>query len=728
MQGVIASCVFSAVFSFILSSSLFAADWPMLGGNLHRNPVVPKGQAPIDWDLKTGTNIKWTAQLGTQTYGTPVIADGQIYVGTNNGAAYLKRYPSQVDLGCLLCFRESDGDFLWQFSGPKHPQGRVFDWPLQGIGCPPLVQGERLWFISNRWEVVCLDTQGFLDDENDGPYQQEGVQGPKEADILWKFDLIKELGIFPHCAGMGPDRRCSIAAWKNRIFVITGNGIDEAHIKIPAPEAPSLVCLDKNTAEVLWTDNSPGANILHTQVASPLVAELAGKVQVITPQGDGWLRSIDAMTGKLIWKFDMNHKDARWDLGGSGNRNNILAAPVLYKNRIYIGSGQEVEHGEGPGRLVCIDPTKTGDISSQLAVDQDGNVVPQRRLQAVDVKQGERAIRNPNSGLIWELAYDKDGKHYEESMHRTISAVAVHQGLVIAGDTFGLVRCLDAETGKQHWTYDMFAPIWGSPLIVNDTIYAGDDDGDLAIIKMSADPKQAMAASKENSAFANGRQQPLAPIREIIFPDSLKVSPVFANGTLYVTSRSKLYAIDSGQQNTDTGKATGDSSRPSPNRVPKAAYVPTPQDVVEQMLELADVTEKDTVCDLGSGDGRIPITAAKKYGSRGVGYEFDAALATASRKQAKAQQVNEKVTFHQQDLFKADLTDVDVITLYLYPVQNRKLLPRLQKLKSGVRIVTHRYGLPGIKPAKIQTVKSQDSGETHTLHLYETPLTFENKN
>ncbi len=102
-----------------------------------------------------------------------MVANGHVYVGSNNGAGYLKRYPATVDLGVLLCFDERDGKFLWQHSNEKLPTGRVHDWPLQGVCAASLVEGERLWYVSNRGEVVCLDTQGFYDDEDDGPVTKE---------------------------------------------------------------------------------------------------------------------------------------------------------------------------------------------------------------------------------------------------------------------------------------------------------------------------------------------------------------------------------------------------------------------------------------------------------------------------------------------------------------------------------------------------------------------------
>lgn len=562
----------NALRAFVLAASglaslspVMAADWPMLGRTPSRNPVSPEMGAPIDWnpgefDGNTGErtgkgarNVKWIAKLGSSAYGAPSVADGQIYVGTNNMAGYVERYPNTVDLGCLLCLRESDGQFLWQYSAEKHPVGRVYDWAYQGIGSSPLVEGERMWFVNNRWEVVCADTQGFRDGENDGPFVDEPFDDVHEADVLWTFDMIGQLGVSPHTAGMGPDRRCSIAAYENRIYVVTGNGVDIDHKTIPAPNAPSLVCLDKDTGEVLWTDNSPSANILHTQIASPLVAEIAGRVQVIVPQGDGWVRSFDALSGELIWKFDINFKDSRWLVSSQFTRNNILATPVLYENRVYIASGEDAESYTGMGRLVCIDPTKSGDISSELAVDVDGNVIPHRRLQAVDPAKGEKAIANPNSGLIWDFGAktfeDYDQQEFEEQMHRTRSSVAVDEGLVIVADGAGLVHCFDATSGKRHWAFDLFSECIPGPLIVDRKVYVADENGDVAIFRLSHDPNVAMKRVADE----------YEPIAEIYMDTSIACSPVFANGVLYLATRSHLFAIqETDQQDEQPTTAMGE--------------------------------------------------------------------------------------------------------------------------------------------------------------------------
>lgn len=136
-------------------------------------------------------------------------------------------------------------------------------------------------------------------------------------------------------------------------------------------------------------------------------------------------------------------------------------------------------------------------------------------------------------------------------------------------------------------------------------------------------------------------------------------------------------------------------------------YVPTPDNVVAKMLELAKVTRNDVVYDLGSGDGRIVITAAKKYGSRGVGYDIDPQRIKEANENARTAGVTDRVRFVQGDLFQADLGEATVVTLYLLPEINLKLRPKLLKeLKPGTRIVSHNYGLGDWDPIRTETVDS----------------------
>ena len=521
-------------------------DWPQWGGWSGRNNTPLGRNIPTSWDVGefdddtgawkkgTGRNIKWVARLGTNSHGTPVVAGGRVFLGTNNGAARVKRFPETVDLGCLVCFRESDGAFLWQHSNRKLRSGRVNDWGYQGVCSTPYVSGNRLWYVNNRCEVVCLDVEGFRDGENDGPYKTEESEAKDEADVVWKLDMIGTLGVFPHNMSY-----CSVTCAGDILFVNTSNGVDNSHVRMPRLRAPSFIALDRNTGKLLWTDNASAEFVLHGQWSSPAFAVLGGVPQVLFAGGDGWLYSFHARNyrggrPKLLWKFDCNPKTSKWILEGRGERNNIIATPAIYKGLVYLAVGQDPEHGGGVGHLWCIDPTRRGDVSPTLAVDARGKPLPQRRFQAVNPTRGERAVANPNSAAVWHYdGVDLDGSgkldSFNELMHRTISTVAIKDDLLVVGDLSGLVHCLDARTGRRHWTYDMLAECWSSPLIVDDRIYVVDLDGDVNIFGLSSDPKVALKSGE--------------PLQTVNMGNGVEATPIVANNVLYVASRSYLFAI-----------------------------------------------------------------------------------------------------------------------------------------------------------------------------------------
>ncbi len=530
------------------------AEWNQWGGSSVRNNTPEGHNIPTEWsigeiDYRTGAwnpkkakNVKWVTRLGSQTYGNTVVSGGHAYIGTNNSGGWLKRYPPDHDLGVLLCFDIKDGKFLWQHSSEKMPTGRVHDWPLQGVCSTPLVEGNRLWFVTNRGEVRCLDTEGFYDGKNDGPFKSEDNEHKDEADVIWVFDMMKELGVSQHNMA-----DCSITGSGNTIFVCTSNGVDEAHNGIPAPQAPSFIALDKTTKKVLWTDKSPGLNILHGQWSSPAYAVLGGVPQVIFGGGDGWLYSfVPEGDGKgnsqLLWKFDCNPKTSHYALN-KATRNHIIGTPVIYDGRVYVAVGEDPEHGEGTGHLWCIDPTKRGDVSPELAFNSaapDKPIAP-KRLQAVEPEKGDFARPNPNSAAIWHYSTvdeNGDGKiDFNEIMHRTLGSVAIKDDILYIADYSGLFHCLDAKTGKRHWVYDMLAAAWGSPLIVDGKVYIGDEDGDVAIFKHSADPNVAMKK-------VGGEMKPF--YGEINMGNSVYSTPIVADNVLYIANRTHLVAIENG--------------------------------------------------------------------------------------------------------------------------------------------------------------------------------------
>lgn len=443
-------------------------DWPVLGGNPSRNSVSQMQGLPVEWDVSTGVNVKWVASLGSISYATPVISGGMVFVGTNNEGM---RDPRQKgDRGVLMAFRESDGEFLWQATSEKLSSGQVNDWPEQGICSTPLVEKDRLFYVTSRCEVVCLDTQGFRDQENDGPFQEEELKENSQADVVWVFDMMKEVNSFPHnMTASAP------VSYGNLLFTGTSNGRNEEGT-LPSPDAPSIIALDKRTGTLVWSDNSAGKNVLHGQWSSPAVGEVDGVIQVVMGQGDGWVRGYEALTGKKLWEFDTNPKEAVWPK----DRNNVISTPVMLEDRVYIANGQDPEHGAGPGHFYCIDCTKRGDITV--------------------------------GGRVW---------HYDK-IDRSISTAVVDGGLVYVPDYAGFLHCLDANTGEVKWVHDTFASVWGSPLVVQDLVYLGDEDGDVVVLR---------AGTKEEV------------LAEMNMGGPVYGSPAPANGVLFVATYNQLFAL-----------------------------------------------------------------------------------------------------------------------------------------------------------------------------------------
>lgn len=515
-----------------------AKDWGQWLGSPFRNNVVVAEKIPLEWDVTTGQNIRWSAKLGSETYGNPVVANGKVYVGTNNGAGYVPRFPNNVDLGALICFDEQTGKFLWQHCNEKLPTGRVHDWPDQGICSVPMIDGDRLWYVSSRGEVVCLDSEGFLDGENDGPFNKEPNENKDEADVVWKLDMMKELKVSQHnmCS-------CSVTCAGELLFVITSNGVDEGHVNLPANGSPSFLVMDRNTGKVLWTDNSPGENVLHGQWSSPAYGTLGGVEQVLFGGGDGWLYSFSARgkdgKAELLWKFDCNPKKSKYALRGA-TRNHVVATPVIYDGLVYVAVGEDPEHLEGEGHLWCIDPTKRGDVSPTLVFNSADpkTPIPHKRLVACVEADGDFERDNPNSAAVWHYG-GEDIEENELAMHRSVGSVAIKNNLLFIADQTGVFHCLDAKTGKPHWAYNMESESWASPLIVNDRVYIGDSDGEIAIFRCAPEMEKLGEIYMESACFT---------------------SPIVANDTLYIANRNRLYAIQEGAQS----KVDDDEGEESP--------------------------------------------------------------------------------------------------------------------------------------------------------------------
>lgn len=160
-------------------------------------------------------------------------------------------------------------------------------------------------------------------------------------------------------------------------------------------------------------------------------------------------------------------------------------------------------------------------------------------------------------------------------------------------------------------------------------------------------------------------------------------------------------------------------------RTPDVVYVPTPNDVVAKLLETAQVKKTDVVYDLGCGDGRIVVTAAKKFGCKAVGFDIDPQRVREARENVAKAGVGDLVEIRQEDIFKLDLSPASVVTLYLLPSLNVKLIPQLEKLKSGSRIVSHDFDMQGVKPDKVIEFESDEDNVAHSIYFWMTPLNKE---
>lgn len=504
-RGLRAACLAGALGLLALPAP--AQDWPMWGGDPSRNMASPARELPVTFnpgtyqgdtdqiDLATTQGVKWVAKLGSQAYGTPVVAAGRIYVGTNNEAPRDPRITG--DHGILMCLDQASGKLLWQFAVPKLGAGKVSDWEYLGICSSPAVDGDRVYVVTNRCEVVCLDVGG-LANGNQGMTAEAayyGVDvGELDADILWKFDMREEVGVFPHNITSS-----SPLVIGDRVYATTSNGQDWSHVNIPSPFAPVLIALDKATGKLVGEEGSGiSQRLFHCNWSSPAYTTVGDQALLLFGAGDGFLYGFDPVTRQNaegydvfpeLFRCDANPPAYKVDENGQKRKypsaqgySEVIGTPVVYKDRAYISVGQDPEHGDGVGALSCVDLSKRGDSSA--------------------------------SGLVWRYT----------AISRALSTVAIADGILYAADYAGVLHCLNPDNGEVYWTHDTGSHVWGSPLVADGKIYLGNEDGEMVIL----------AAGKEKKILQE----------KIAFTAPLYASPIAVNGTLYVTTMTHLYAID----------------------------------------------------------------------------------------------------------------------------------------------------------------------------------------
>ena len=476
-------------------------------------------------DMSTTRNVRWVAKLGTENYSSPVVANGRVFIGTNDDSLDDDRY-SATEGGLLLCLEEASGRRLWKLVVPRLEIDRSkvsedFDLMNLGICATPTVDGEQVYVVTNRCEVLCLDVDGMADG-NDGPYRDESTFSipagrppvalhPDDADILWRFDMLRELPVFPHDAA-----NSAITVYGDCVYVGTANGVYDG--KVVLPTAPSIIALDKQTGRLIAKDDGRiSAAVFHGQWSSPALATVGAQTLVLYGGGDGFCHAFTAIAGTppadglllRTWSLDANPQEYRVRDGraidywagdrrkGPANRNDgqyvgpseIIGTPVVHSNRVYVTIGQDPLHGRGRGALTCFDITRACE---------------------------------PDTACVWR---------YTE-IERSLSTVAVADGLVYAADLSGKLHCVDADNGQVHWVYDTKQDIWSSPFLADGKIYLG--------------------TRKGLSVFAAGKHKQL--LAEIRLGSAVWSVPVAANNTLFVASQRYLWAVE--QKTAEEGQSS----------------------------------------------------------------------------------------------------------------------------------------------------------------------------
>ena len=445
----------------------------------------------------------------------------------------------------------------------------------------------------------------------------------------------------------------------------------------PGGPTSTIVALDKKTGVTLWTCVVAESNAgTHSSI---LACELGGVRQYVH-QLDRQTVGVSAKDGKLLWSFSF---------GKGGGMGNVHTAVHWKKDSLLTLCGWTANYA-----LLAFAPDKGG-TQFELKYKRDDAVPAVTQPDHPGIQFGFQG---------WWSGTLRVGDHLY---------------------SLGRPGCLDLRTGEVLWN-------GGCPGAVGSL-------ADGLIYSRSGNRLGLYEPGPEKVRLCSQFDVP----RTEMGREPSNTFPVIAGGRLYVRDHGDLYCftvrgpeykapqqvwdIDLNPPGRKTPGASPSAAPPDlkpPPGEPDAIFVPTPQDVVEKMIDLAKVTKEDVVYDLGSGDGRIVLTASRNKGCTSVGFEINPGLVWESRFKAKQEKLDRLVTIEEKDLFTVDLGPATVVTLYLGPRNNERLLPQLRKLKPGSRIVSHAHllGNEGPKPDQEAKVTSKEDGVEHTIYVWTTPL------
>lgn len=426
-----------------LASIASAQDEATLGGGTDRNMASEATGLITSFDPKSGANVKWVATLGSEAYGSPVVAGDRVFVGTNNGKPRVASV--EGDQGVLMAFDAGDGSFLWQRAHAKLATGAINDWPLQGVCGTPTVVGDRVYYVSNRGELLAL--------------------AAADGKVAWTLDMIDALGVHPHHMTV-----TSPLALGDRLFLHTSHGVDEAGA-VPHPEAPSFLAVARATGTVAWQDASPGAGILDGQWSSPSFGvDRKGREQVVFPGGDGWVYAFSP-AGEPLWRFDANrHRQA--PAGESPPRDNLIGSAVFHDGRVFVATGHDPELGAGEGKLWALDASGSGELGDDHVVWSYAAEGFSRTLSTPAIADGLLYLSDLNGFVHCLDVATGEALWAYDTFAAIWSSPVVADGKVYIGDEDGDLAILAAgREEKELFEGNLGNAIYASPTAHDGVLY-----------------------------------------------------------------------------------------------------------------------------------------------------------------------------------------------------------------------------------------------------------------
>ncbi len=411
-------------------------------------------QAPV-WDCADANPkyVAWRTPIGR--HGGPLaMYKDKLLIGTDNDQP--RDRAVMGDHGVMMCTLAKSGKFLWQKTHSRLGR-RDSDWPTTPIRSRPCFDDGRVYYVSNRGELMCLD----LDN---------GKQ-------LWKLDVVEDLKVYKRDAGEGLNPISSPVVFEDLVYCLTGNGGDSSEIgHVPRPDAPSFIAANKETGKLVWSSSAPGKGIIYGQWSSPVVARVDGKARIIFPGGDGWLYGCQPKTGEILWKVDCNEPHAKpWGPRSLGTRQFFVATPVVHEEILYVGVGAGYELQDlFQSPLYAVDLRGKGDMSKTAIKWRFNDKAFGGTFASVAIKDrivytlGER-------GVLYALDLEKGTEIWSANLDSANSSFAspfVHENkLFVPTDT--LIYVFEAgDKNKPLGRYDLNTIVQGQPIVHDGRLYA----------------------------------------------------------------------------------------------------------------------------------------------------------------------------------------------------------------------------------------------------------------